>query len=99
VELRTDRQTDIGNCKVRNWKERLITELTGRRALRWRRFALDCSATSTGEEEEEGVGEKKEVEKDEEKEEDKEEGGEEGEDDAKKQTKTKKKKEKRKRKK
>jgi hypothetical protein len=46
-------QTDTNKCKITNSKERSKKHLTGRRQLRRRRSALDCSAIEEEEKEEE----------------------------------------------
>ena len=64
-------QTEFNRCKIENWKESSKAEMTGRRALRRRGSALDCSVIE--EEEEEEDEEEKEDEEEEEEEEEKEE--------------------------
>jgi hypothetical protein len=44
-------QADINRRKIKNWKEKQKTELTGRSPVRGRRLALDCSAIEEEDEE------------------------------------------------
>ena len=46
-------QPEINICKIKNWKERYKTELTGISSLRRQRSALNCTAIDDDDDDEE----------------------------------------------